>query len=123
MSCSKSEDPTLPRITHLEVGSADNGSANVGSDLHVDMEIEAGDRIDLVDIKITQRPSETYTHAWEYQVIWDGHRGARNAHIHEHIDIPGDAALGTYDFLVTITDQNGTTVVVRRDLVLERTGE
>lgn len=119
LSCETSQDPIPPRITHLEIGSGDSGAVAAGSDLHVDIEIEAGERIDLVEIRIEQRPGETYSHAWDEQIVYDGHRGARNAHIHEHIDIPNGAAVGAYDFVVSVSDQNGTRAETRRDLTIE----
>lgn len=122
LSCETSEGPNPPRITHVELGSENSGRVAQGSDLHVEIDIEAGDQIDRVEIRIEQRASETYTHAWDYSVADDEHRGARNAHIHDHIDIPTDAAIGNYDFVITVSDQNGTRAEVRRNLTIE-TGE
>lgn len=122
MSCDKSKDPLLPRITHLELGSGDNGIGTVGGDLHLEIDIEAGDRIDLVTIRIVQRTGETYTHGWNYEIVWDEYRGSRNAHIHEHFDIPEDAAPGMYDFVVAVSDQNGTSTEVRRDFTIRPAG-
>ncbi len=119
LSCERAESPNPPRITHLELGSVDSGRVTVGSDLHVGIDIEAGDQIDRVEIRIEQRASETYTHRWDYRVADDAHRGARNAHIHDHIDIPMEAAVGRYDFVVAVSDQNGTRAETRRDLLIE----
>lgn len=116
-SCKKSDQPIPPRILHLEIGAGNSGSVQVGSDLHFEADIEAGDRLDVIEIVV--RPQTNGIHSqWSYEMVMEAHRGARNAHIHEHVGIPTAAAPGAYDFVVVAFDQNGTRVEVRRTLMI-----
>lgn len=119
VSCEKADELNPPRVLHLELGSGDKGMALVGADLHVELDVEAGDRIDLITVGIVQRSDDSYSHTWQYEEIWDKFRGTRNTHVHEHIDIPYNAATGMYNFILTITDQNGTSVEVIRKLNIQ----
>ncbi|SFC25196.1 protein of unknown function [Parapedobacter composti] len=108
-SCKKDSpaDPAMPTVENVEIGSGNNGIGVVGEDFHFDMDVVAGERIDFIQIRIEQRPDETYAGQWSYEVTWDQYRGARNTNVHKHFDIPEDAPEGTYDFVIVVQDQNG----------------
>lgn len=118
-SCKKSNGAHAPRIVRLEIGEGDRGKVMAGADLHFEADIEAGNRLDVVEIMIRQRVNGTYAQEWSYRMVLETHRGARNAHLHEHADIPAAAAPAVYDFVVVTSDQNGTHAEARRDLTIQ----
>ena len=110
VSCQKdgeSGEPAVPTINNIEVGLNNNGIGVVGQDFHFEADIVAGKRIDLVKVRIEQRENEAYAGVWRYEVVWEQYRGARNVSIHKHFDIPADAVVGTYDFIIDVIDQKG----------------
>lgn len=117
VSCKK-EDPVLtpPTIAHVEVGLENSGVGIVGHDFHIEMDVVAGERIETIEIKIAQRTDETYASVWNYALIWEQYRGARNTNVHKHFTIPDDAPEGKYDFIIIVNDQNGTSFEAKREL-------
>lgn len=117
-SCEKDSpsEPTLPAIENIEVGLGDNGIGIVGEDFHLEMDVIAGERIDVIQVRIEQRTDETYAKEWHHEITWEQYRGARNTNIHKHFDIPEDAPEGTYDFVIIVNDQNGATLEETRTL-------
>ncbi|MFC3196642.1 DUF4625 domain-containing protein [Parapedobacter deserti] len=117
-SCKKdtAPDPIAPVIENVEVGRGDNGIGVAGEDFHLEIDVVAGDRIDIILIRIEQRPDETYAREWSHEVTWEQYRGARNTNVHQHFDIPEDAPAGRYDFVIIVHDQNGTRLEERRTL-------
>lgn len=107
-----------PTIVNVEVGLNNNEIGVIGQDFHFNADILAGDRIDVVQVKIQQRNDETYASAWGHEVTWEQYRGAKSVTVHKHFDIPAEAVAGTYDFLIMVTDQNGTQLEERRSLTL-----
>jgi len=107
-----------PSINNIELGLGNNEIATIGDDFHFNAEVIAGDKIESVKIKITQIGTETYSKAWSHNITWPQYTGAKNAVIHKHFDIPTDAAEGKYDFIITITDQNGTSLEVKKTLTI-----
>ncbi|UOB17465.1 DUF4625 domain-containing protein [Abyssalbus ytuae] len=108
-SCNNDDDdaqlPT-PTINEVEIGSDNQGI--IGRDFHFNIEVVAGNMIDLVQININPREDEIYSHNWSFEIIWDEFKGIKNATVHKHFDVPEDAAEGKYDFIITVTDENGT---------------
>lgn len=111
-------DPELakPTIDNIEIGLGNNQIGVIGEDFHLNAEILAGDKIENVQVKILPRTGETYTKPWEFAITWDQYKDAKNATVHKHFDIPVDAVGGTYDFLIIVNDQNGTTLEERREI-------
>lgn len=110
-ACSKDDEIVVtpkPTISEVEIGSGNNGIGIIGRDFHLNVEVLAGDKIDSIIVKIQQRANETYTADWSFEVNWGQHKGAKNATLHEHFDIPEDAVEGIYDFILIITDENQT---------------
>lgn len=112
VSCNKSEgpEPELPKASfeNIEIGSGNNGIGIIGRDFHFDADIVAGDKIDNVQIKIRQKANVTYTKEWSFEIEFEQYRGAKNVNVHKHFDIPEDAPEGQYDFMIIVSDQNGT---------------
>ncbi|MHA7941740.1 DUF4625 domain-containing protein [Formosa sp. 3Alg 14/1] len=111
-SCNNDDDEDIilesPTISEVEVGLYNNELGVVGEDFHLNAEILAGDLIDIVKVNIEQKSDETYAEEWSYEITWDKYQGLKNATMHQHFDIPAEAPKGKYDFIITITDQNGT---------------
>jgi len=119
-SCSSDNatEPLMPTIFNVEVGLYNNEIGVVGEDFHFNAEILAGDLIDLVKVNIVQREDETYSHDWSYEIVWDRYGGVKNAQIHQHFDISADAAKGKYNYIITVTDQNGAILEEVREVNL-----
>lgn len=122
VSCDDDDDaePILPEptIDKVEVGLNNNEIGVIGRDFHFNAEVLAGDKIDLVQLKIQQRAGETYSGTWSHEVTWEQYKGAKNATIHKHFDIPADAVEGKYDLLIVVTDENGTKLEEKRALTI-----
>lgn len=119
----KKDDPVKPEkpkptIDKIEIGSNNNGIGVIGRDFHFNAEVAAGDKIENVQVKIQQRAGETYAKAWSHEITWTQYRDAKNATIHKHFDIPADAAEGKYDFIIVVTDQNGTLLEEKKTISL-----
>lgn len=121
-SCEKDSppEPAMPGIENIEVGLGDNGIGIVGEDFHLEMDVVAGDRIDVIQVRIEQRAGETYAKEWRHEITWEQYRGAKNTNVHKHFDIPADAPEGTYDFMIVVSDQNGATLEETRTLTIYR---
>ncbi|WP_224995286.1 DUF4625 domain-containing protein [Cesiribacter sp. SM1] len=118
-ACNNDEPaPALPQpaMDKIEVGLGNNEIGVIGEDFHLNAEILAGDKIENVQVKIQQRSDETYAKEWSHEIIWEQYKGAKNATIHKHFNIPADAAEGKYDFLIIVNDQNGTKFEEKRTL-------
>lgn len=111
-ACDKDDEiaPELSTIENVEIGSGNNEIGVIGRDFHFEMDVVAGDKIDDVQVKIQQRSDETYSKDWSFEIEWDQYNGVKNANVHTHFDIPEDAAEGTYDFVIIVNDENGTTL-------------
>lgn len=112
------QDLAKPTIDKIELGLGNNEIGVIGEDFHFNAEVVAGDKIEKVQIKIVQRTTETYSKVWSHEINWPQYAGAKNATIHKHFDIPAEAVEGKYDFLIIITDQNGTKLEIKKNLTL-----
>ena len=112
-------EPALPEptIDKVEVGLNNNEIGLIGRDFHFNVDVVAGDRIEDIQIKIVQRPGETYANVWSFERNWTQYKDARNANVHAHFSIPTDAAEGKYDFLIIVNDQNGTSLEEKRSIL------
>lgn len=118
-SCSNEDDatiPPVPTLTDLEIGSGNNHQGVIGRDFHFNSEVLAGDKIDLVKVNIKPKIDETYTSDWSFEISFDEFKGAKNATVHKHFDIPEDAPEGVFDFIITVTDANGTSLEEIHDI-------
>lgn len=111
-SCQDDPEPVLPAptISNLEIGSGNNATGVIGRDFHLEMDILAGDKIDLVQVKIEPKEGEIYASPWGFEVTWEQFKGAKNTNVHQHFDIPEDAVEGKYNFIIIVTDENGTSL-------------
>jgi len=108
-SCKKENDILVaPTVTNLEIGTGNNKQGIIGKDFHLNADVVAGDKIDLVKVIISSA-------AWRFEVTWDIYSGAKNTNVHKHFTIPADAIAGDYDFTLLITDQNGQELRITED--------
>lgn len=105
-----------PTIGNLEIGSGNNAIGVIGRDFHLEMDILAGDKIDLVQVRIEPKEGETYASPWSFELTWEQFKGAKNTNVHQHFDIPEDAVEGKYNFIILVTDENGTSLEEAYDL-------
>lgn len=108
-SCDKDEKKDLgkPTVVLSEVGEANDKTGIAGSDLHLEGDITAENGIKRIDIEIHQEGGGSYKIAKSFT---EGkYIGVKNAHFHEHIDIPADAPVGNYHLHFTVTDQKDQT--------------
>lgn len=116
----KQEAPELAKSTieNIEIGLNNNEIGVIGRDFHFNAKILAGDKIADVRVKILPRSGETYTKAWQHEIIWEEYKGTKNATIHKHFIIPAGAAEGKYDFLIIVNDENGAKLEVRKTVTI-----
>ncbi|MDT0678536.1 DUF4625 domain-containing protein [Autumnicola musiva] len=114
----KVEELDRPSLSNVEVGSGNNGQGTIGRDFHLNADIVAGERIDLVTVDILPLEGEDYTEDWSFNISWDEFKGLRNTTVHKHFDIPEDAPEGNFNFIITVTDENGTILEEVYDLQL-----
>ncbi len=117
-SCSKDDDDIVvakPTVSGMEVGASNSHIGYIGSDLHVEAEIEAAGKIKAVEVEIHKEDGT----GWTFSQSFDDYVGLLNATFHKHIDIPSDAATGTYHFHFTVTDTKGNKTTVEEELKLE----
>jgi len=117
----KKDDPvplSRPAIDNVEIGLGNNGIGVIGQDFHFNADVVAGDKIGNIQVRIVQKSGETYSKAWQHEVTWDQYKGARNANVHKHFDVPADAPEGKYDFYIIVNDQNGTQLEEKRNITL-----
>lgn len=122
ISCNDDDEqtPELPKPTvdDIEIGSGNNEIAVIGNDFHLNANVVAGDKIDYVQIKILQNTAETYSEEWSHEITWDEYKGTKSATIHKHFHIPEDAVEGIYDFIIIVSDENGTMTEAKRTLTI-----
>ena len=70
-SCLDDDDapvPVAPTIEKVEIGLNNNEIGVNGQDFYFNADIQAGDKIDLVQVKIQQLSSVTYASTWNHEV-------------------------------------------------------
>ncbi|WPR77226.1 DUF4625 domain-containing protein [Algoriphagus sp. NG3] len=119
-SCEDDPEPKVdsPTIDNVEIGLNNNEIGVIGRDFHLNAEIVAGDKIDLVTVKIEPIAGETYAGAWSFELTWDQYKGVKNTNVHKHFDIPEDAVEGRYDFLIIVIDENGSQLEEKRSITI-----
>ena len=121
-ACSSDDDQVEaikePALSNVEIGSGNNGQGIIGRDFHLNADIVAGELIDMVRVDILPREGEEYAEDWSFTIEWDEFKGSRNTTVHKHFDIPADAPEGVFDFIITVTDQNGSSLEEIRDITI-----
>lgn len=119
-SCSDDDDEKLskPVIEIEELGSGHDSPndkiAYIGEHFHVSAEITADGLIRDIKIGIYQKDGEykIEKHYTDAKYI-----DTKNTHFHEHLDVPSDAPVGEYKFVLSVTDKQGNSA--ETNVVLE----
>ena len=122
-ACKKDEEtasplPAMPVIENMEIGLNNSGIGVIDRDFHFEADVVAGDKIDVVELRILQKAGETYSKSWKHEISWTQYKGAKNTNIHKHFLIPADAAEGKYDFIIMVKDENGAVLEVKKEVQL-----
>ncbi|WP_417359853.1 DUF4625 domain-containing protein [Galbibacter sp.] len=107
-----------PIIENIEIGSGNNGIGIIGRDFHFDMDVVAGELLGDIQVKIEGKSDQTYDHKWSFEITWDEYQGIKSTNVHKHFNIPADAPVGHYDFIVIVNDRNGTVLEDIREVEL-----
>ncbi len=119
-ACKKDNDVAeieAPTITGLEIGPNNNKTAHPGGDLHMEAALFAAANMESVTLEINPKSGT----GWKLNTVYtEGFAGLKNAEFHKHVDVPADAALGSYDLKLKVKDQNGkeTTVTATLELTI-----
>lgn len=123
IGCSKdNKEETIiaqPKIESVEIGLQNSKKAYTESDLHLEAVITAEAGIKKVEVQVIpeqQGPSafvvtETYTKAFI---------GKKEAHLHQHYDIPKNAKEGTYQVVITVWDEKNQKATHTDILTIEK---
>ena len=117
-SCDDEKESTGKPIVGLnEVGKENSKTGIAGSDLHLEGEIIAENLIRRIDIEIHQEDGGDFK--IEKSFTEGKYIGVKNAHFHEHIEIPSEAPAGKYHLHFTVTDRLGQTETRESELTVK----
>jgi hypothetical protein len=114
-SCGK--DHVKPVINNFELGVDNSNIGYIGTDVHAEGEIIAEAKIDKILIKI--EPENAPGSTWKFETTYTDFYGLKNTDFHEHIEIPVSAKEGLYHFQLTVTDKDGQSTELDKDLELK----
>lgn len=113
------EEKTELSIKNLVAENHDNGSKQIprGGEILIEFDAIAGDeaKLDRYHIELHDHPASGLV-ADEYRIIDSTFanvatfKGLKNAHVHQHIDVPMDANLGDYHVVIVVIDEAGNSV-------------
>jgi len=124
VSC-EDDEVKMPEISNLELGYDNSRTGYLGSDLHIDADIIAENRIDRIVVEIHYEGDHHHKksfvlahsdHEWEFEHTYTEFQGLKNTKFHEHIDIPLDVKPGEYHFHFKVIDMEGYTAEIEEDL-------
>jgi hypothetical protein len=118
-ACKKDDevaDLSAPVIAALEIGPENNKIAHPGGDVHVEALITATSNIESVTLEINPKSGS----GWKLNTVYtEGFAGLKNAEFHKHVDVPEDAALGSYNVVLKVRDSQGKETKVESTLDLQ----
>lgn len=106
---------SAPQIDLSEVGLDNSKVAVIGSDMHLEAEIVADEKIDNVTVEIHPEGSGT----WEFDTTYTEFSDLRNTTFHKHIDIPVTADAGDYHLHFTVADMLGNETTEESELTIQ----
>lgn len=127
-SCKKdTPDTEAPSINSVEEPLM-NDTLFTGSELHVEANISDNEALSQLKIDV-HAAEDGHNHGkvdgsayWETVVILD--LSGASTSVHEHIDIPADAASGKYHVILTAVDKAGNqSEIVERDIFIQNSGD
>lgn len=129
-SCENEEDVAKPEITLSELGYENSKIGYAGTDLHIEAEIIAEGKIDVVTIEIHPEGEHEKRFAvdmhegeWEFDTTYTEFSGLKNTTFHKHIDIPVEAEPTDYHFHFVVTDMEGRQTLVEEELEIQQPGD
>lgn len=122
-SCQKEETPK-PEIISFELGHNNSKTGYIGSNLHIDAEIEAPGRIDRIKVEIHFEGAHDEKSAfagkdeegWEFDSVYTEFSGLKNTVFHKDIPIPEHAEEGDYHFHFSVIDMEGNQTSIDEEL-------
>lgn len=122
-SCQK-EDTPKPEIISFELGHNNSKTGYIGSNLHIDAEIEAPGKIDRIKVEIhfegehDEKSAFTGTdeEGWEFDSVYTEFSGLKNTVFHKDIPIPEHAEEGDYHFHFSVIDMEGNQTSIDEEL-------
>ncbi len=114
-ACDDDDTIAKPEITIMELGEGDSHgndrTGKVGGELHIEAEIVAEGKIDVVQVIIhpegEHHKSAVDGNEWELDTTYTKFSGLKNTTFHEHVDIANWAEPGEYHFDMIVTDMEG----------------
>ncbi|MCT4614829.1 MAG: DUF4625 domain-containing protein [Marinifilaceae bacterium] len=130
-SCDDDNDSAAkPKITITELGHGHDdefvsNKAIIGEEIHIEAEIIAEGKIDLIIVRIHHEGEDHQNHSknedeneWEVDQTFTKFKGLKNTNFHEHIDIDKNAEAGDYHFHIIVRDQEGNETEAEAELEL-----
>jgi len=127
VSCSEKDEIKMPEILDFELGYENSKTGYPGSDIHIEANIIAENKIDIIEIEIHYEGDHKksiiiangdHHHEWEVDITYDKFRGLKNTTFHEHISVPLNAEPGEYHFHFKVIDMEGYTAEIEEDLMV-----
>ncbi len=122
-SCKKDDETKKPEITIHELGEGDSHgndhTAIIGGELHMDIDIIAEGKINIVQVRIHPEGEHHKTNVnqeWELDTTYTKYAGLKNTTFHEHAKIDSLAEAGEYHFDFIVTDMEGNQSSVEAEL-------
>lgn len=119
-SCSNDVDhnslnPPVINVAVMEIGYDNSHVGYPGTDLHLDVEVEAEGRISTIAIEMHKEDGSDE----EYEYIWTEFEGLLNVDFHQHYEIPATATTGEYYFHFVVTDMEGQQTFYEADFEIQ----
>jgi len=122
------EEVAEPVVNLTELGYENSKIGYAGSDLHIEAEIVAEGKVDLITIEIHpegghQEKSTSiilYEGEWEVDTTYTEFSGIINPTFHKHLAIPVHAEAAHYHFHFIVTDLEGQQTTVEEDLEIQQ---
>ncbi|NSW45055.1 MAG: DUF4625 domain-containing protein [Bacteroidales bacterium] len=108
---------TKPQIRLKEVGLDNSKIGYIGSDFHLEADIEAEAKINIVKIEIHSE----HTKSWYFDSTYSEFAGLKNAEFHKHIDMPTNLTdTGQYHLHFIVSDMNGNQSSVESEIQIKQ---
>jgi hypothetical protein len=123
-SCNNDEDTVaMPEATIMELGYNNSKVTFAGTELHIEAEILAEGKIDVVIVEIHPEGEHagriSDEEEWEVSIQYTDFQGLRNSTFHKHIDVPASAGIGDYHLHFEVVDMLGQQTVIEDELAVQ----
>lgn len=112
LACKDDDVSPNPQITQVEIGKDNSKTVKRGTDLHVEAQIYAEDLIEKIEVEIHKEEGK----GWEFEKEITKLSGLKNGELHEHFDVPADAALGDYHLHIKVIDKKGKSSKIESEI-------